>query len=274
MKGSAPTVGLVRVDQITVHPHNIRQNLGDLRSLTASIKRHGIMQPVVVEKYAGRLRLRAGHRRVAAAKIAGIARVPAVIHEEALEDDEWLIASVQENVIRAKITDEERLRTVRALLDLGCSRDGVAETFGVTTSTVGSWLKPKPKKERGAEQQARGWTDGRLSGPKVRALIAEWRERDLDRDEILAELEGIFPPRTPFASADPAHRQARQSEALAARRAAKVENIRSLVEAGSGRAEVCARLKTTPSALGRFLAREGEHDLGREFYTAAKSEAS
>lgn len=199
MSTAAPTIALVRLDQVVFHPHNVRQDLGDLRALTASIKRHGVMQPVVVEKHAGRLRLRAGHRRTAAARLAGLARIPAVIHDEALEEDEWLIASVQENVHRQQLSKEERRRTVQALLDLGCTRTGIAEAFGVTVSAIGSWLQDdvdRANKQR-ASQQLRGWKDGRLTGPKVRALVAEWRERDLDRDAIFAELEALFPAPVP-----------------------------------------------------------------------------
>lgn len=59
-------VGLVKLTDIVFHPHNVCRDLGDLRSLTASIARHGVMQPVVVEEYGDHVRLRAGHRRVAA----------------------------------------------------------------------------------------------------------------------------------------------------------------------------------------------------------------
>lgn len=269
----ALNVGLVRVDDIVVHPHNLRQNLGDLRTLAASIKRYGVIQPVVVEKHAGRLRLRAGHRRVAAARLAGLTRVPAVIHSESLDDEAWLIASVQENVIREGLKADERLRTVHALLDLGCSRQGVADTFGVAEGTVTAWLKPKIPR---ATQQLRGWKDGRLTGPRVRTLIAEWRERDCSRERILAELEALFPaPGTkPGGQAFSPRRADAARTALASRRAGKVEAVRDLVHAGNGRAEICARLRTTSPALARFLIREGEHELARPFGAAGHREAS
>lgn len=63
-------VGRVRLDAIDFHQHNVREDLGDLRDLTASIRRFGIMQPVVLEQRGDRLRIRAGHRRVAAARLA------------------------------------------------------------------------------------------------------------------------------------------------------------------------------------------------------------
>lgn len=132
-------VGLVRVDEILFHPHNVRIDLGDLRSLTNSIKKYGIMQPVVVEKYGKQLRLRAGHRRVAAARLAGLSRVPAVIHAEALDEDEWLIQAVQENIERRGLEGVERQRAIKALRNLGCTTEGIAEAFDVSTATIHRW---------------------------------------------------------------------------------------------------------------------------------------
>lgn len=186
MTAAAPTVALVRLDQVVFHPHNVRQDLGDLRSLTASIQRHGVMQPVVVEKHAGSLRLRAGHRRVAAARIGGLTRVPAMIHEKSLDEEEWLIASIQENVHRTQLTTEERLRTARALIDLGCTRQGVADAFGVSLGAVGLWLNPTQK-----ARHHRGTANNRVQKPLLRRRLADWRARDADRDTILSELEAL-----------------------------------------------------------------------------------
>lgn len=185
MVTATPSVALVRLDQVTFHPHNVRQDLGDLRGLTASIKRHGVMQPIVVEKHAGRLRLRAGHRRTAAARLAGLSRIPAMIHNETLDEDEWLIASVQENVHRSGLTPEERLRTVHALLDLGCSRAGIAEAFGVSVGAVGNWVNPPSSEVK--KKRAR-----KIYVPAIQRRLFDWRERDADRDTILAELEQLI----------------------------------------------------------------------------------
>jgi ParB-like chromosome segregation protein Spo0J len=131
----------------------VRQDLGDLRSLTNSIKKYGIMQPIVVERYGRDLRLRAGHRRLAAAKIAGLAKIPAVIHPEALDDRDWIEQAIQENEQRRNIDQAERRRAAEALHRLGCTWSGIAETFGVAESTLHRWFqdeqstlpsKPKP----------------------------------------------------------------------------------------------------------------------------------
>ena len=138
----APRVGRVPIDVCDVHPHNIRRDLGDLRSLTESIRRYGIMQPIVVETRGERLRLRAGHRRLAAARLAGLDRIPAIIHGQALDNDEWLVHSVQENVIRRGLDSKERADVVHALRAEGMTWDGVAETFGVSVTAVRNWTTP------------------------------------------------------------------------------------------------------------------------------------
>lgn len=181
----APSVGLVRVDQVIVHPHNIRQNLGDLRTLAESIRRYGVMQPVVVEKHAEMLRLRAGHRRVAAARLAGLKRVPAVIHENALDDDQWLIASVQEFLaaccsgVRTRSHPSTAWR-VTPLIDLGCSRQGVADAVRRRSAS----FSPARMKH--------GRTRDRIYKRALRKHVVEWRERGVDLDTLLAELEALI----------------------------------------------------------------------------------
>lgn len=75
--GEEARAAVVVLDRIVFHPSNIRRNLGDLRQMTASIELHGVLQPVVLERYGDYLRVRMGHRRVTAARLAGLKKVPA-----------------------------------------------------------------------------------------------------------------------------------------------------------------------------------------------------
>ncbi|ROP45927.1 ParB/RepB/Spo0J family partition protein [Pseudokineococcus lusitanus] len=129
-------VALVRLDQVDFHPHNIRRDLGDLRALSDSLLVYGLQSPISVERWGERLRLRAGHRRVAAARMAGIPRLTAVIHPEPLPLREWLEASVQENVHRAGVDAAERAHTVRRLRELKATWPEIAAVFGVSVGTV------------------------------------------------------------------------------------------------------------------------------------------
>jgi ParB/RepB/Spo0J family partition protein len=133
-------VGRVPIDSIDYHQHNVRVDLGDLRDLTTSIQRFGVMQPVVLERRGDRLRIRAGHRRVAAARLAGLTRIPALIHGDALEDDEWLTAAVHENTRRRGLDDADRARTVNAMRTEGMTWDAIGDAFGVTAATARRYL--------------------------------------------------------------------------------------------------------------------------------------
>lgn len=148
----------VRVDQVHFHRHNVRRDLGDLRTLTDSILRFGVMQPVVLERHGDQLRLRAGHRRLAAARLAGLVKVPAVIHRDALDDDEWLVHAVQENVMRRGLDTSERRDTIRALRAQGVSWEGVADAFGCTVPTAHRWARdpndstPRDERKEGLQE--------------------------------------------------------------------------------------------------------------------------
>jgi ParB/RepB/Spo0J family partition protein len=137
-------VGLVRLDQVDFHPHNIRRDLGDLRALSDSLIVYGLQSPISVERWGERLRLRAGHRRVAAARMAGITRLTAVIHREPLALREWLEASVQENVHRAGVDAAERAHTVRRLRELKATWPDIAGVFGVSVATVQRYAAGEP----------------------------------------------------------------------------------------------------------------------------------
>lgn len=137
---SSVRAGLVRIDQIRFHPANVRQQLGDLRELSDSIMQYGVLQPVVVERHGDTLRLRMGHRRVAAAQLAGLRTVPALIHAEALDERSFLLQAVQENLVRAALPASDRNQTVIRLRALGCSWRQIAEAFHVTPHTAAGWI--------------------------------------------------------------------------------------------------------------------------------------
>jgi ParB/RepB/Spo0J family partition protein len=189
--GTGVTAALVRLDDVVFHTHNVRHDLGDLRPLTQSIRRHGILVPIIVERWTGTHRIRAGHRRVAAGRIAGLTRAPAIVHPVALDDDQWLIQSIQENEHREQLEHGERVRAIRRLLDHGHTRTEIADIFGVADATIGRWLNTGPR--RITSETRRNYTQ--LTAPKVRGLVADWRIRDATAATILDELDQLFAPK-------------------------------------------------------------------------------
>lgn len=133
-------VGHVPLDRVEAHPSNIRRNLGDLRDLVDSITCFGVIQPVVLEDVGhGRLRVRAGHRRVAAARLAGLSRIPAVIHPDVLDDDEWLVHAAHENTRRRDLDRTDTVATYQQMLTAGITRNAAAAALGRTTHTLTVW---------------------------------------------------------------------------------------------------------------------------------------
>ncbi|WP_346007425.1 ParB/RepB/Spo0J family partition protein [Janibacter terrae] len=160
-------VARIRVDQIRAHGTNVRKDLGDLRDLCDSVQRFGIMQPITVEKRADHWLLRDGHRRVAVATMLGLDRIPAVIHGEHLDDDEWLTHAVHHNQRRRQMDKADRAHAVHKMREAGMSWDGIAREFGVSASAVQKWISPR-ERDRSRDKAVRltaltswlaAWTD-------------------------------------------------------------------------------------------------------------------
>lgn len=110
----------IPVDQIDANPEQPRRrmNVAQMAELTDSVRQHGILQPVRVRPLAGRYQIIAGHRRVRAAREAGLPSVPAVVI--GTDDDQALIEALVENIQRDDLNHVERgeaLRRLRLKLD-------------------------------------------------------------------------------------------------------------------------------------------------------------
>lgn len=208
---AAPTVAYVALDRLRAHPDNVRRDLGDLRELVDSIRLQGILQPLRAEHRPGGefLRIRAGHRRAAAAELAGLRKVPCVVVPEC-EADEAITEMFAENLHRAGLTaGEKRDNTRRLIKEFGYTVDGVAAAVGVHPATVYGWLRTDPPRRQvrpdGRTQRA-GVRQGRA--PWVRPselydLLTRWRpvaDRGLDTEHartLLAEVEALLERWTP-----------------------------------------------------------------------------
>src|SRR5690242_2521043 len=88
----------VGVEEIQPNPVQPRRVFDEerLRELAQSIQANGIIQPLVVRRAEGRLQLVAGERRLRAAKLAGLERVPVVV--QSIADDRLLEITLIENL--------------------------------------------------------------------------------------------------------------------------------------------------------------------------------
>src|SRR5207249_973375 len=111
---AAPSELAVPVHEIVPNPEQPRRHFDDeaLGLLADSIRRHGLLQPLVVRRIAGRYELIAGERRLRAAVRAGLERVPVIVREARAEDrlELALIENVQRENLTSRLTKRETER--------------------------------------------------------------------------------------------------------------------------------------------------------------------
>jgi ParB family chromosome partitioning protein len=112
-----------------------------LKELAASIKEHGVLQPILVRpSHDGRYELIAGERRWRAAREAGHATVPAVVREA--DDRDTLVLGLIENVAREQLSPVEEARAYAVLLDeFGLALGEVADRVGRSKPSVSNRIR-------------------------------------------------------------------------------------------------------------------------------------
>ncbi len=136
-----------------------------LEELAASIREHGVLQPVLVTETLDGYQLVAGERRVRAARLAGLERIPALVRQLANRDQ--LEVALVENVQRSDLDPIDEATAYRQLIEeFGLTQEGVADRVGKARATVANTLRLL---ELHQEVQA-AIADGRLSEGHGRAL--------------------------------------------------------------------------------------------------------
>jgi ParB family chromosome partitioning protein len=133
---------MLPVEVIERNPNQPRKRFEEakLEELAASIREHGIVEPILVRRDGGRYRIVAGERRWRAAQRAGLAEVPAVVRE-ASEREAFELALV-ENLQRADLNAIEEAEAYEVLLDEhGLTQEQIAERVGKDRSTVANALR-------------------------------------------------------------------------------------------------------------------------------------
>jgi ParB family chromosome partitioning protein len=140
--GAAEAPTEIPLDRIVANPYQPRRSMAgaELEALAASIAEHGVLQPILVTETLEGYRLVAGERRVRAARLAGLARIPAVVRE--LADRHHLELALVENVQRADLNAIEEAHAYRQLIDeFGYSQEEVARKVGRARSTVANTVR-------------------------------------------------------------------------------------------------------------------------------------
>src|SRR3970282_1085654 len=132
----------IGLDRISANPRQprTRNDPAALATLAASIREHGVIQPILVTETIDGYQLVAGERRDQAARLAGMTRIPAGVRQ--LADREQLELALVENLQREDLDPLEAARAYQQLIeDFGFTQDRLAERVGRARSTVANTLR-------------------------------------------------------------------------------------------------------------------------------------
>lgn len=160
----------VPVSKLVASPYQPRRHFDEtaLKELAESLKRHGVVQPLVVTPLKdGKYTLIAGERRWRAAKIAGLETVPAILRSS--EELEQLEVALIENVQRVDLSPLEQAVSIERLHEqFNLSYDDIAKRLGKAHSTVNNTVRllklPDPARD--------ALIAGKISEGHARAILA------------------------------------------------------------------------------------------------------
>ena len=131
----------ISIDRLYPHPQNPRRDVGDISELTESIKANGVFQNLtVIEGGAGvpegaeGYTVIIGHRRLAAAKAAGLKELPCSVAE--MDERTQVGTMLLENMQRQDLTVWEQAQGFQLMLDLGETEQSIADKTGFSKATV------------------------------------------------------------------------------------------------------------------------------------------
>ena len=161
---------MLSTDQIRIGRFQPRTTINEasLEELKASIKRQGVIEPVIVRPIAhGTYELVAGERRWRAAQALGIREIPALI--KTLSDKEALECSLIENVQREDLNPvEEAKGYARLLEEFGYTQEAIADAMGKDRATIANTLRLLKL----PDEILQGIREGKITTGHAKALLA------------------------------------------------------------------------------------------------------
>ncbi|MBU0482094.1 MAG: ParB/RepB/Spo0J family partition protein [Proteobacteria bacterium] len=158
------------IDRIVPNPYQPRKEMDQeaLRQLADSIKEKGVLQPLIVRKKDdGDYELVAGERRLQAATIAGLEKVPVIIRE--IEHSDRLELAIIENIQRQDLSPLDEAEAYQRLMsEFGETQESVAKKVGKQRSTIANALRLLQLPEFAKSELA----SGRISSGHARVLLS------------------------------------------------------------------------------------------------------
>ncbi len=205
------------ISMIIPNPQQPRDAMSEesLAELAASIREHGILQPLVVshDVVTGMYTLIAGERRLRAAKLAGLEKVPVIIRT--VSEQQRLTQALIENIQRADLSPLETARGFRRLIDeFNLTHESLAAQVGKSRVTVTNNLRllnlPAEVQQSLAENKiSEGHARALLGLPTAQAQVSALQtilSHELNvrqAEELVRKMTGIKPPALPSAEIDP-----------------------------------------------------------------------
>jgi ParB family chromosome partitioning protein len=166
---SLPAIGSLEIplEKIAPNPQQPRTQFDPqaIEELASSIRRHGLLQPIVVSRKGDGYELVAGHRRVLASRVAGKTTIPAVVRDDVRDRLELALV---ENLQRADLNAIETARAYKLLMETyDLTQEQVADRVGKSRSHVANMIRtlsaPQPLQDAVME--------GKISEGHLRALL-------------------------------------------------------------------------------------------------------
>ncbi|MDR1509512.1 MAG: ParB/RepB/Spo0J family partition protein [Synergistaceae bacterium] len=136
------SVNFVSCDLLSPNPYQPRRNIYNeqLEDLSASIKEHGVIQPILVRRVKSNYQIVAGERRWKAAQLAGLSEVP--VREMELSDSQVMELALVENLQREDLSTIEIAQGIADLIShLSLTHDEVAKKIGMSRTAVTNKLR-------------------------------------------------------------------------------------------------------------------------------------
>lgn len=138
---TTPGTARVPVAKIVPNPYQPRKQFDpdELAALSASIKNHGVLQPLVVRKTGDEYQLIAGERRLRAAQAAGLTDVP--VHQVEFDDQQVFEAALVENIQRSDLNPVEKAQGFKQYMDkFSINQEQLGTRLGLDRSTVSNLI--------------------------------------------------------------------------------------------------------------------------------------
>lgn len=168
---------IARVTEIEANPYQPRGTIDEksIEEMVASMKKYGLLQPILVRSVGEKLQIAAGERRFRAAVKAGLVEIPVI--EKELNDREMLELAMIENIHREDMSPLDKARGFKRLMDeFKLTQGDIAEIFGISRPAVANTVRllGLPEKVKNALEK-KEITEGH-----ARALLAVRDDRALE----------------------------------------------------------------------------------------------